>query len=199
MTYTGTIVLDTTIQGGQIYVSESFTNPRFLLIDTVNLPQEEKLDLGFSLIITIPIIGRTIEKNIALLPETIVGVFDTFYIIPIPNSLYLSQYECRCAVSFPADAIQENIRIYVYTSDISEETTNDKLDQLLDQLTTVQEVQAFDVLEDVAQITNSIQNNIAFGVLSAALVPITGGTSAGALPALTTGTGALSVLALPGL
>ncbi len=199
MTYEATLVFDQTIQSGQIYISNTFTKARFLLIDTVNLPLNEKFDLGFSLNVTIPTPSRLVTKNISLLPETVIGVFDTFYIVPIPLELSESQYNLNAVVSFGDDADDTQLRIYAYTSDANEQIMLDKLNEIIRELTGVRELQTFDVLEDVAQIANSIQNNVAFGILSASLVPVTAGASAAALPPLSIGSAALTSLLLPGV
>lgn len=199
MTYTANIVFDQEIQGGIIYISRLFKQARFILIDTVDLPQEQAYELGFSLNLIVPIIGRTIRKNIALLPEQIIGIFDSFYVISLPSSLYQSPYDCECVVSLSIDANPTNLRIYAITSNITEETTNEKIDDILERVQTIQEVQIFDVAEDAVQVVNSISNNIAFGLLATSLTPITGGTSATALPPLSIGTSALTTLLLPGI
>lgn len=198
MTYSANIVLDTTVVGGQVYATQRFSKPRFVVIDTTALSLTQAYELGFSLVVEIPVIGRTITKNIALLPEQLRGVFDTFYIVNIPSALYESPYECYCTIALSLDAANAPIRIYVFTSDITEETTQQSLQEINDKLDALQVGQTLDLAEDAAQIVNSVQNNIAFGILSTSLVPITGGTSTAALPPLATGTAVLSPLLLAG-
>lgn len=199
MTYSANIVLDTTVTGGQIYTTQRFTQPRFIVIDTLALPLTEAYELGFSLVVEIPAIGRTLTRNIALLPEKVRGVFDTFYIVNIPPALYQSPYECYCTLALSLNAENAPIRVYVFTSDITEETIQQSFDEINQKLDQLQIGQALDLVEDAAQVANSIQNNIAFGLLSTSLVPVTGGTSATALPPLSIGTASFSGLLLPGL
>ncbi len=199
MTYSIDLIFDNTIVSGQIYVSAIFAKARFLMIDTVDFPLEEKLDLGFSLNVTIPTPTRLVTKNIALLPETVVGVFDTFYLVPIPLEFSESQFNMQVIVSFGDDADNTLLRIYAMSSDFTEEDIRDRFDEILEELEAIRELQNFDVAEDVGQIANSVQNNIALGVLSTSLIPVTGGVSSTALPPLGIGTTALTGLLLPGL
>ncbi len=199
MTYIPSIIFDQPVQGGQVYISQTFTNARFILIDTVDLPQEEAYELGFSVNLIVPIIGRTIRKNFALLPEELIGIFDTFYVIPLPPSIYESQYESECVISLSLNATVTTLRIYAYTSEFSPELTNEKLDSIIDSLDVITNRQVLDLAEDTAQVINSVQNNIAFGILATSLVPFTGGTSIAALPPIGIGSASLTGLLLPGI
>lgn len=198
MTYTPTVIFDQIIEPGLIYTSSRFSNSRFLLIDTVDLPIFEALEMGLSVNILIPIIGRTISKNIPLLPDIIQSILDTFYVISIPAEIYESQYELEVVMGFSSNITSTRLRIYTFASDISEDFIRDSLLQIQESLNSIATLQEFDVAEDAAQIFNSIQNNLALGALSTAFSPLTAGTSLAAIPSLTQGTASLSLL-LPGI
>lgn len=199
MTYSFTIALDTTLQPGLIYVSNTFTNPRFLIIDVVNLPDTEALEVGMSFNVILPIIGKTVRKNYPIMSENIVGLGDTFYVIPVPIELGDSQYSMELVVGFPENLTPTSIRVYVYSTDTTLNTISEDIEEVLSKLDTITQRQILDLAEDSAQVVNSVQNNIAFSILATSLAPITAGTSLGAAPPLGIGTGALAGLLLPGL
>lgn len=199
MTYSSSIIFDQNIEGGRVYISRAFTNARFLLLDTPSLPQEEAYEIGASLNVNIPLIGRTISKNYPILSENIVGVSDTFYLVPIPVELSDSQYDMQLVLGVGSNLGSFPLRVYAYSNDTTLNTIEEELEEILARLSTIREGQIIDLAEDVATSVNDVQNNVALAALASSLSPITLGASLSTLPPLGIGTTALTGTLLPGL
>lgn len=131
------VIFDGDIQSNQVSDSQSFTNGQFLLFDVPGLQQGEGVQIGMSIVLKIPIIGKIAEK---LLPMTLIErdlslSLDTNLIFPIPKEITESGHEVYCSF---ASTKTLSLRAYVITSNVTQEnlltTLEGKIQDLKDEL-----------------------------------------------------------------
>lgn len=197
------IIYDGDLSSSTIAISESFVYGSFLIFDTTQLSLDEGIEIGFTLTIEVPVIGRTLEKDVILPSETFAGTLDSFKVIDIPSEYSQSGYRMSCAFHSSRDV--SGFRAYVIGDS---QCTLNKVCQNTEQILTETRVKALaDTVFDAALVTNQLSQNAALLALGtgigAALAPYTAGASLAISPAvgaaLVPGSSALSVgLLLPG-
>ena len=105
------VIYDGSLAFNTIAVSQPFTFGLFLLFDTVDLPIDEGIEIGFVLTIKVPVIGRTIEKDLVLPSLEFIGTLDSFKVIEIPREYSDAGYEMECG--FHSAREISNFRAYV--------------------------------------------------------------------------------------
>lgn len=202
MSYTQ-IIYDGDLSASSIAISESFTYGNFIIFDTTNLSLDEGIEIGFTLTIEVPVIGRTLEKDVILPSETFAGTLDSFKVIDIPTEYSQSGYSMSCA--FHSSKEVTGFRAYVIGDN---QCTLKKVCDTTNQILTEARIKALtDVAIDSALVVNQLSQNAALLALGtgvgAALAPYTAGASLAISPAvggaLVPGSTALTAgLLLPG-
>jgi hypothetical protein len=128
MTIAFQIIYDDNLSPSAIATSAIFTRGLFLAFDTANLPLDEGIEIGFVLTIKIPVIGRVIEKDIALPSFEFQKVLNSFSVIEIPREYSDSGYQMQCG--FHSSESVENFRVYVVYSDATLDTIAEKLKEI---------------------------------------------------------------------
>lgn len=202
MSYTQ-IIYDGNLSPSNIAISESFVYGSFIIFDTTNLSLDEGIEIGFTLTIEVPVIGRTLEKDVILPSETFAGTLDTFRVIDIPAEYSQSGYSMSCA--FHSSREVTGFRAYVIGDS---QCTLQKVCDTTNQILTEARIKAIsDFAIDTALVTNQLSQNAALLALGtgvgAALAPYTAGASLAISPAvgsaLVPGSTALgTALLLPG-
>ncbi|PSF30589.1 hypothetical protein C7H19_23700 [Aphanothece hegewaldii CCALA 016] len=143
------VIFDGTLQPNQVSDSQSFTNGQFLLFDVPGLQQGEGVQIGMSIILKIPIIGKIAEK---ILPMTLIERdlslnLDTNLLFPIPREITESGHEVYCSFA-STETVQ--LRAYVITSNVTQEsllsTLDNKIQELKDLITNSQFEDLTDIL-----------------------------------------------------
>lgn len=196
------IIYDGNLAPDTIATSEPFNDGLFLLFDPVDLPIDEGIEIGFVLTIKVPVIGRTIEKDVVLPSLEFQGTLDSFKVIEIPREYSDAGYEMECG--FHSSREVENFRVYAIKSNCTIESTCRLIEEFRGEFRVNA---ALEKLSDAAFAVNQLSQNAAILTLGAgvgaALAPLTAGASL-ALPAaigqnLLPGTAALSAGLLGGL
>jgi hypothetical protein len=196
------IIYDGNLTPDTIATSQPFSFGNFLLFDTVNLPIDEGIEIGFVLTVKVPVIGRTIEKDIVLPSVEFQGTLDSFKAIEIPCEYSDAGYEMECG--FHSSVEVSNFRVYAIKSTCTIESTCRLIEEFRGEFRVNA---ALERLSDAAFALNQLSQNAAILTLGAgigaALAPYTAGASL-ALPAaigqnLLPGTAALSAGLLGGI
>lgn len=153
--------------------SQRFTNAQFVFFDISYpfLEENEGIQIGFSLLIEIPVIGKTVTKYV---PHKITEAFfeggmDSKELIGIPREFADSNYNFFCGFNSSRNVL---IRVYAITSD----TSIDSLDESLDNISTKLDIF---LLGQGGLIYNQMAQNTALQILGTSLFLVTGGISAG--------------------
>jgi hypothetical protein len=142
------IIFDGTISPNQVADSQPFTNGQFLLFDVPGLEQGEGIQIGMSIILKIPIIGKIAEK---LLPTTLIERdlslnLDTNLIFPLPREISESGNQVYCSFA-STEAV--TLRAYVITSNVTQESAYQGLE------TQIQALEA-----KIQELKDSIENTL---------------------------------------
>lgn len=196
------VVFDGAINSIDIAKSNTFKYGKFLVFDAVNLPDEEGYEIGFRLAIIIPVIGKTLNKDVTLPNEIAEGSITSFAIYPIPIEYSYYDFEFYCAFNSAIEV--PNFRVYVLRDETTLESIQEINQEILDKLN---QFVFQETISDLAIVTNQLAQDAAILALGtgigAALAPVTAGASL-ALPAaigqaLLPGSSALTALLLPGI
>ncbi|MGL5874015.1 MAG: hypothetical protein ACRC2R_16875 [Xenococcaceae cyanobacterium] len=178
------IIYDGNLNASSIAISEYFSYGHFIIFDTVNLSNDEGIEIGFTLTIDVPVIGRTLEKDVILPSETFAGTLDTFRVIDIPSEYSQSGYRMSCAFHSSRDV--SGFRAYVIGD---RSCTLKQVCDTTNQILTEARIKAIsDFAIDTALVTNQLSQNAALLALGTgigiALAPYTAGTSLAITPAV---------------
>ncbi len=181
------IIFDGEVPSNQVVKSNSFKRGQSLIFDSPELSNDESIEFGLSVIGTFPLIGANKEKvlPIAFLDGNFHLLGDTSVIASLPREISETEIDCYCYIH---SAIPFNLRIYVITSEITQEKIYN----------TIKEFQLREAISDTAQIINEINQNAAIALLGASLGPLTLGTSLAIEAPLLTGTSVLTPLLMGG-
>jgi hypothetical protein len=185
MSYTQ-IIYDGNLSPNTIAISESFSYGSFIIFDTTQLSSDEGIEIGFTLTIEVPVIGRTLEKDVILPSETFAGTLDSFRVIDIPSEYTSSGYSMSCAFHSSREVI--GFRAYVIGDS---QCTLKKVCDTTERILSEARIKAIaDTAFNTAIATNQLSQNAALLALGtgvgAALAPYTGGASLALSPAVGT-------------
>ncbi len=183
------VIFDGNVPSNQVVKSNPFKRGQSLIFDSPGLPSDESIEFGLSIVGSFPRIGSLNQEKV--LPVTFLdGKFnllgDTSLIAYIPREISEAEIDCFCYLH---SALPFNLRIYVITSEITQEKIYN----------TIKEFQLREAISDTAQIINEINQNAAIALLGASLAPLTLGTSLAIEAPLLTGTSVLTPLLTGGL
>lgn len=191
MTYSIKVIFDGTVNPATDYISTKFNNARFILLDTPSLPLDQGIDIAFGLRIYLNLIGRTVTKDVILPSDNFVTVYDSFYVIYIPSEYADSNFEMDFTFNFGINIDSVDLRVYVFTTDATNDLLKDELDQILEVINSVRDLQVGELLVNAGIVANQLAQNTAIAVLGASLAPLTLGASLAVEPPLLGGSAAL--------
>jgi hypothetical protein len=197
-------VYDGSLTPNLIATTNDFTHARFLIFDTPNLPDSQGVEIGFVLAVKLPVIGRTIAKDVELPLEVSKGILSSFGIVYIPTEYSEAGYSMYCA--FNSAIAIDSFRVYALVESCTLKKACDTSEECLTRIKQLQTQAAIESVVDAALVTNQLAQNAAILALGsgigAALSPYTAGASLALPPAVATpllpGTSALTLLALVG-
>jgi uncharacterized coiled-coil protein SlyX len=132
-----TKIFDNALNPTEIAQSTVFKNGQFLVFTTPNLPQNQGVEIGFSLIVYIPIsIFQTVTKYVVLPSFEFVRQLSSFSIIEIPREY--SESGCQMFAAFNSSIAVSQFQCYAITSDVTQESINQEIVNLQAEVTQLQ-------------------------------------------------------------
>lgn len=180
------VILDEVLQPNQVSKSIGFSNGQVLIFDSPNLPVDESIEFGFSLVGEFNLLNRNPEKllPVTLLEKDFTLQANTELIFYIPREISETNIITFC---YFHSAIAVNLRAYVIRSSVTQESLFNSLEEL----------KTRELVSDTALIGNQVAQNTALITLGASLAPLTLGTSLAIEPILLSGNSLLTPLLLP--
>ena len=128
------------------------------------------------------------NQGIQLTPQPIA---ETIFIYLIPQEFRNTGFNLYGVIK---SRNATTIEVWAITQDLSLETINEKLEQLIEEVNNNEAKIDLNNALQVGDLANELQQNISLGLLSGSLSVITAGTSLSALPPLTTGSSIITPL-----
>lgn len=120
------LIYNASLDPAQVSISNVFKNGQFLLFNTPNLPSNQGIEIGFALVVYIPIsLTQTIKKDVALPSFEFVGTLSSFTVIEIPREYSESGYQMYCA--FNSSISVNSFQVYAVCSSVTQESLNQEI------------------------------------------------------------------------